>query len=82
MSDTLEHYSVWVGGGEVNDFLLTKAAAGWVAASYIVAGYDDVEIEDHNDPDNKCVVIEVNGGIAEATRIPAGVTVRIVDRDN
>jgi hypothetical protein len=38
-------YTVWVGGVEVNDFYLTKAAAATVAEEYSNDGYDDVAIE-------------------------------------
>ena len=38
-------YSVWVGGVEVNDTLLTKAEAEDLANEYKADGYDDVIIE-------------------------------------
>ena len=41
-------YSVWVGGLEVNDHLLTKEEAYKVAQSYIDDGYEDVAITDYN----------------------------------
>ena len=37
-------YTVWVGGVEVNDFYLTKAAAATVAEPYSNDGYDNVAI--------------------------------------
>lgn len=38
-------YSVWVGGIEVNDFMLTKKDAEWYKKQYEELGYDDVYIE-------------------------------------
>lgn len=40
-------YSVWVGGVEVNDHLITKEEAQKVAQNYIDEGYDDVAITDY-----------------------------------
>jgi len=40
-----EQYTVWVGGGEVNDYLLSKDEAEALAKAYIDDGYDDVVIE-------------------------------------
>jgi hypothetical protein len=37
-------YSVWVGGIEVNDYLLSWSDAHTLAAGYIDEGYDDVQI--------------------------------------
>jgi hypothetical protein len=37
-------YSVWVGGVEVNDHLLTIEEANKVAQQYIDNGYDDVQL--------------------------------------
>lgn len=37
-------YSVWVGGGEVNDHLLTLMEAGELAEQYTKEGYTDVAI--------------------------------------
>lgn len=42
-------YSVWVGGLEVNDYLLTKDEADALAESYRKEGYDDVVVEDYYD---------------------------------
>lgn len=39
------NYSVWVGGGEVNDSLLTLQEATQLAEWYVTQGYDDVVIE-------------------------------------
>lgn len=41
-------YSVWVGGIEVNDHLLTKDEADKVAQQYIDNGYNDVDITEYN----------------------------------
>jgi hypothetical protein len=38
-------YTVWVGGTEVNDYLLTKKQAEDIAEEYEEKGYDDVAIE-------------------------------------
>lgn len=40
-----KEYTVWVGGGEVNDFLLTKEKADKLAQTYIDDDYDDVVVE-------------------------------------
>jgi hypothetical protein len=37
-------YTVFVGGMEVNDYLLTISEASTLASKYIDDGYDDVEI--------------------------------------
>ena len=42
-------YSVWVGGIEVNDVLLTKDEAIDLANEYEAKGYDDVVIDDYTD---------------------------------
>jgi hypothetical protein len=42
---TKNTYTVWVGGGEVNDFYLTKEQAESIAQGWIDQGYDDVYIE-------------------------------------
>ena len=39
------NYTVWVGGVEVNDHLLSKSAAEALADEYRADGYDDVCIE-------------------------------------
>lgn len=41
-------YSVWVGGVEVNDHLLTKEDAEDLAQEYINDGYDEVAITEYN----------------------------------
>lgn len=41
-------YTVWVGGVEVADDLLTIDEANKVAQSYIDDGYDDVEITEYD----------------------------------
>ena len=38
-------YVVWVGGAEVNDYLLTKKEAEEMYRRYKNGGYDDVQIE-------------------------------------
>lgn len=38
-------YSVWVGGGEINAYPLTREQAERLAASYTARGYDDAVIE-------------------------------------
>ena len=42
-------YSVWVGGIEVNDVLLTKDEAVDLANEYVAKGYDDVVIDDYTE---------------------------------
>jgi hypothetical protein len=44
METTGRTYSVWVGGIEVNDYLLSWSDAHTLAAGYIDEGYDDVQI--------------------------------------
>ena len=44
-----ENYSVFVGGTEVNDYLLTKEQAENLAQEFIDDGYDDVEITNEQD---------------------------------
>lgn len=41
----MEEYTVWVGGVEVNDHLLTKEKADELAQEYIDDGYDDVVVD-------------------------------------
>jgi hypothetical protein len=40
-------YSVWVGGGEVNDYWITKKQAEYLKLHYKNEGYDDVSIVDN-----------------------------------
>lgn len=47
-NDMEKCYSVWVGGIEVNDFLLTKKQAEDMARSWRAKGYDDVVIDNYN----------------------------------
>lgn len=42
----MSNYSVWVGGGEINDYYLTKEEADRVAEAWLSKGYDDVQIEE------------------------------------
>lgn len=45
--DTTRHrYSVWVGGGEVNNHFLTYQQAHDLADAYRADGYDDVYVEE------------------------------------
>jgi hypothetical protein len=44
MTTTTRIYTVWVGGIEVNDYLLTWSDAHTLAARYTDEGYDDVQI--------------------------------------
>ena len=39
-------YTVWIGGTEVNDFLLNKSEADVLANTYKNQGHDDVQIQD------------------------------------
>jgi hypothetical protein len=38
-------YTVWVGGGEVNDYYLTEAEANDIAQEWKDKGYDEVVVE-------------------------------------
>ena len=40
-------FSVWVSGGEVNDYLLTQMEAEEIADAWRADGYDGVEIEEY-----------------------------------
>lgn len=40
-----ERFSVWVGGIEVNDRLLSKRDAEFLASEFRRDGYDDVQID-------------------------------------
>ena len=41
----MDNYTVWVGGVEVNDYLLNKQEAESLAQEYKQQGYDDVAID-------------------------------------
>jgi hypothetical protein len=41
----MKKFTVWVGGVEVTDYLLTKQEAKQVALEYISQGYTDVKIQ-------------------------------------
>ena len=41
----MKKYSVWVGGVEVTDYLVTKQDAEKIAREYRKEGYDDVQIK-------------------------------------
>jgi hypothetical protein len=41
-----KNYTVWVGGVEVNDYLMTFEKAQLLADVYIDDGYDDVQVEE------------------------------------
>ena len=45
MMNQNKEYAVWVGGVEVNDFLLSKNEANELASQYKSEGYDDVIVE-------------------------------------
>lgn len=45
---SMNKFTVWVGGSEVNDYLLTLVQAIELADVYIDDGYDDVKIEQIN----------------------------------
>ena len=47
MDTTTNEYTVWVGGGEVNDEYLTYENAKVLYDEYTNQGYDDVVIERH-----------------------------------
>lgn len=42
-----ERYSVWVGGTEVTDHLVTKEVADTIALFWQNRGYDDVAIDEY-----------------------------------
>lgn len=59
IDETKKEYSVWVGGTEVNDVLLTKNEALALVEKYTNDGYDDVEldkVEDSKDAEKKSSV--------------------------
>ena len=41
----MNNWTVWVGGGEINDYLLTREQAYYLAGYWIGQGYDDVVVE-------------------------------------
>ena len=41
-------FSVWVGGIEVNDFLLSEEEANNLADEWRAKGYDDVYVDDYS----------------------------------
>jgi len=41
----MSNWTVWVGGGEINSYLLTKDEAEDIAQAWIDKGYDAVAIE-------------------------------------
>lgn len=41
-----KRFSVWVGGVEVNDALLSESEANEIAEQYRSEGYDDVQVSD------------------------------------
>lgn len=43
-NDNANRWSVWVGGGEVNDYPLTMNEAKLIANNYLDENYDDVVI--------------------------------------
>ncbi len=44
--DSTNNWTVWVGGGEVNSYLLTKDEAEDIAQAWKDNGYDDVVVEE------------------------------------
>jgi hypothetical protein len=44
--ETTAVYSVWVAGGEINDYYLTREAAERVAKAWRVYGYTDATIRE------------------------------------
>jgi len=46
--ESKKSYTVWVGGIEVVDYLLTKDEANDVREHYMSEGYTDVEISEYN----------------------------------
>lgn len=46
-----KRFSVWVGGSEVNDFLVTKEVAESIAEEWRKKGYDDVVIDEYTPVD-------------------------------
>ena len=44
-----KEFTVWVGGTEVNDYLLTEVEALALADEYLDDGYDDVIVENINE---------------------------------
>jgi len=43
--EEVKNHTVWVGGVEVNDYLLTKTEAETLCQGFIDSGYDDAVIE-------------------------------------
>jgi len=41
----MKKFTVWVGGVEVTDYLLTKQEAKQINLEYIIQGYTDVKIK-------------------------------------
>jgi hypothetical protein len=41
----MSNWTVWVGGSEINSYLLTHEQANYLAGYWIGKGYDDVVIE-------------------------------------
>jgi hypothetical protein len=42
----MNKWTVWVGGGEINDYLLTYEQANYLAGYWIGRGYDNVVVEE------------------------------------
>jgi hypothetical protein len=42
----MSNWTVWVGGGEINSYLLTKDEAKDIAQAWIDKGYDEVVMEE------------------------------------
>jgi len=52
MANKERAYSVWVGGTEVNDHLLTLKSAEIMAQKWVDDGYDDVYVERYEEDNN------------------------------
>ena len=67
----MEVYSVWVGGVEINDFMLDKQDALELARFFQLKGYDDVVIENTEslDWEYHCEVCSVGNKRKTKTRL-------------
>jgi len=55
-------WTVWVGGGEVNDSLLTYEEAVDIANKYKDKGYDDVIVDNYSDEEILKILQAIHGG--------------------
>jgi hypothetical protein len=44
----MSNWTVWVGGGEINDYYLSETQAKDIAQAWIDKGYDEVVVEEVN----------------------------------